>query len=326
MLERAPIDDSAIINVLEEQYGLVIKSLEFLPVGAAGWSYRAEIAAQGRWFVKLRQGKVYPPAVEIPVTLRQHLKTELLLPALPTRQGDLWAEKASFYLAVYPYLPGHNAMDVPLDNKNWQKIGAFFAGLHSAGKIPRLSDFLKVEKFNSDCQQIAPEVLNEALYKNHEGVALVLEKFIREKAAEIARIIERTRQLGQTLREKQPEMVLCHGDPNTSNIFVTETGDLYVLDWDEVMLAPPERDLMFFENEKNFWQGYDPTGQVKPDRTILAYYRYEWVVQELADFGEQVFWGDLALPTKEYALQKFCRLFEPGDIVEEAYQAEKYLN
>ncbi|MBN9393274.1 MAG: aminoglycoside phosphotransferase family protein [Chloroflexi bacterium] len=325
MLERASIDDSAIITVLEKEYGLKIDNFEFLPVGAAGWSYRAETAPQGRWFVKLRQGKVYPPAVEIPVVLRQSLKTELLLPALPTRQGDLWAETANFYLAVYPYLTGHNAMDLPLNDTNWQKIGRFFAGLHSAGKIPILSDFLKVEKFNSDCQQIAPEVLNEALHKNHEGVALILEKFIREKAAEITRIIARTRQLGQILREKQPEMVLCHGDPNTSNIFVTETGELYVLDWDEVMLAPPERDLMFFANEKNFWQGYDRAEWFVPDRTTLAYYRYEWVVQEIADFGEQVFWGDLTLPTKEDALQKFRQLFNPGDVVEEAYQAEKFL-
>lgn len=177
-------------------------------------------------------------------------------------------------------------MDKPLSERNWQKVGAFFTRMHVDAIWHSQNGLLKKENFNSACQKVAREVLVEALKEGHTGFRFELEKFIRERAAEVSRIIERTWQLGEALRERQPELVLCHGDPNTSNIFVTDHHKLYMLDWDEIMLAPPERDLMFFESAADFWQGYDPTGRYEPDLMALAYYHYEWVVQEIADFGE----------------------------------------
>ena len=84
--------------------------------------------------------------------------------------------------------------------------------------------------------------------------------------------------------------------------------------------------IWFFDGKPAFWEGYNLRDHYSPDLTTITYYRYEWVVQEIADFGEQIFWGDLAPSTKEHALRKFRQLFEAGNVVEEAYQAEKALN
>jgi Ser/Thr protein kinase RdoA (MazF antagonist) len=39
--------------------------------------------------------------------------------------------------------------------------------------------------------------------------------------------------------------VLCHADLHTWNVLVDSVGDLWIADWDEAVLAPRERDLMF---------------------------------------------------------------------------------
>ena len=58
----------------------------------------------------------------------------------------------------------------------------------------------------------------------------------------------------------------------------------------------------------------------------MAYYRYEWVVQEIADFGERVFLSpDIGTETKQAAVRGFKQLFRPGDVITSAYASETYL-
>jgi len=97
-----------------------------------------------------------------------------------------------------------------------------------------------------------------------------------------------------------------------------------VVDWDGLLLAPRERDLMFVTGEERtrFLEGYGPATL---DRTVLAYYRWEWVVQELADYGTRVLDDRLGEQTRRQAVTEFARLFAPGDVVEAARAADRRL-
>ena len=46
----------------------------------------------------------------------------------------------------------------------------------------------------------------------------------------------------QTVRAATTSWVLTHGEPHPGNLIRTENG-LRLVDWDTVLLAPPERDL-----------------------------------------------------------------------------------
>ena len=73
--------------------------------------------------------------------------------------------------------------------------------------------------------------------------------------------------------------------------------------------------------EKIFFEGY---GDTKVDWTAFAYYRYEWVVQEFGDYAARVFdMDDLGDETREDAVRGFHQLFDPGDVVDQAYAADK---
>jgi spectinomycin phosphotransferase len=99
---------------------------------------------------------------------------------------------------------------------------------------------------------------------------------------------------------------------------------MWIVDWDEIILAPKERDLMFViggigrdlvrAHETNgFLQGY---GDAAIDRLSLAYYRYAWAVQEMGAYAEDVFFSpDLGVQARANSVRAFIDIFAPGNIV-----------
>lgn len=76
-------------------------------------------------------------------------------------------------------------------------------------------------------------------------------------------------------------------------------------------------------SEAAFFRGY---GATAIDWRALAYYRYEWVVQELGEFGEAVFLShDVGDVTRADVVQRIIWLFGPDDVVAAAYAAEAHL-
>jgi len=94
------------------------------------------------------------------------------------------------------------------------------------------------------------------------------------------------------------------------NVLVGPSGEFVVVDWDETLLAPRERGLMFVDGGVGnldtegsaFYAGY---GEVDIDPLLIAYYRFDWIVQELADYGRRAFrMPDLGEETRAEAVGK----------------------
>jgi spectinomycin phosphotransferase len=98
-----------------------------------------------------------------------------------------------------------------------------------------------------------------------------------------------------------------------------------VVDWDEVIRAPKERDLMFLvggidarliepHETEWFFEGY---GDVAVDPLALSYYRHAWAVQDVGGYGERVFLTfDIGEESRSHAARILLGLFDPGGIVE----------
>ena len=103
------------------------------------------------------------------------------------------------------------------------------------------------------------------------------------------------------------------------------------MDWDETILAPRERDLMFVvgglrsglvapREETLFFAGY---GATAVDPLALAYYRCARAVSDLGYEGKQVcFRPDLGPDTRRAAVDLFMGLFRPGEIVALAFASD----
>jgi spectinomycin phosphotransferase len=138
-------------------------------------------------------------------------------------------------------------------------------------------------------------------------------------------LVGRVDRLGRQVAPKGLRRVLCHGDLHTWNVLVDSENHLWIVDWDEAVLAPRERDLMFVvggighglvrpHDTEWFLQGYGETGI---DPRLLAYYRTAWAVQDIAAYGEEVLLTPaLGQETRRAALEGLMDLFEPGNIVD----------
>ncbi|MDB5056881.1 MAG: aminoglycoside phosphotransferase [Chloroflexi bacterium] len=137
--------------------------------------------------------------------------------------------------------------------------------------------------------------------------------------------MERAEDLGRRLAGRALPFVLCHADIHIANVLLDAGGQVWIVDWDETMLAPKERDLMFVlgggisrswvgpRDEEVFLQGY---GETAVDSQAIAYYRTAWAVSDIGEYGMQVVARpDLGAVSRRAALDTFKGLFQPGQIV-----------
>ncbi len=163
-------------------------------------------------------------------------------------------------------------------------------------------------------------------------MAAKLTAFLRAKRAEVYDLLGRTERLSQALQDRSPEFVLCHADVHAGNVLIAADATLYIVDWDNPIWAPKERDLMFAgggqfgdactaqEEETLFYRGYGPT---TVDPRALAYYRYERIIEDIAAFGEQLLLSDAGGADREQALRYLTSNFLPNGTIAIAYQGDR---
>jgi spectinomycin phosphotransferase len=324
MLEKPNLSDEKIIASLRDHYGITA-AIEFLPIGndATAWVYRVVGEGGTAYFLKLKKGAVYEPSVTIPRFLKDNGIEQAVAP-LPTRDGQLWAAVESFALILYPFIDGQSGMEVGLSDAQWVELGGILRKMHAIQLPDSLAAQVQRETFTPRWGKLVRELdvkIPVMAYENPGSQALAA--FWLERAAEIRQIVERAEALGRMLQNRALPFVLCHTDIHTANVLVDRADNLHIVDWDQPILAPKERDLMFMLNtpgETLFFKGY---GETAVDWTAFAYYRYEWVVQELGDYGARMFlMDDLGDETRADSLRGFRQLFDPGDVVDEAYEAD----
>lgn len=115
-------------------------------------------------------------------------------------------------------------------------------------------------------------------------------------------------------------------DLHPANLLRDAAGRVFVIDWDEVMLAPRERDFIFVSKLQAdvFFQGY---GRVEIDWTALTYYLWERVVQDVIECAQNVFSGDnLGEESKADIVQLFRDILESrSSTLTAAYAAMDHL-
>jgi len=225
-----------------------------------------------------------------------------VIPPLATKTGQLWASLESFKAILYPYVDGHNGVEAKLSEDHWDQFGATIKMLHSTDIPAKITKDISRETFSSKWRETVKSFLvrieNEVF---EEPVAVKTSAFLKSKSSEIIKLVERAEELAITVQEQRLAYVLCHADMHGWNLMVDQENALYIVDWDTLIFAPPERDLMFVgagiwdsgltaaEEESLFYQGY---GQTKINQDAMAYYRFERIIQDIGDYCEYIFLSD----------------------------------
>lgn len=339
MLEKPQIDDHKLIDAVREHYGITVTALEFLPIGydANAGVYRTT-AGNSVYFLKVKRGAVDQLSVTIPRYLKAQGVEQVVAP-LPTITPDLWAQVDNFALLIYPFIEGEVGMDVGLTDSQWVEFGAILKRLHLTRLMPELMAQINKETFAPRDRhvQIIKRLQTDTRGSSYDNpIVRDFGAYWNSKREDIDQVYERTIELGQTLQKNVLDFVLCHADIHTANVLIGKDGGLHIVDWDQPILAPKERDLMFTVGgtigganvrgyDDAFLRGYGETAD-SINWLAMLYYRYEWIIQDLAEFGESILYSDVGDETKADAARLVRLTFEPGNLLDSARELDRSLS
>jgi spectinomycin phosphotransferase len=334
MLEKPALSDESISACLQAEYALPVSKIEFKPLGADFNSavYRVTAADGTPYFLKLRSGIFDDITVTLPQYLSQH-GLHQVIPPLPTSNGRLWADLQTFTAILYPFIAGRDGYEVALTERQWADFGAAMKKLHALQPPPALSDRLARETFTPFYRQKLKN-FNQQLESitSLDWIARELIEFLKLKRPAINALVQRADAYAQVLLSQPHDHVVCHADIHAANLLIPDENTFFIVDWDNPMLAPNERDLMFIGGSQGFtgttpkdevtwfYQGY---GAVEINHLALAYYRYERIIVDIAIYCEQLLLSSAGGADREESLGFLKSNFLPGGTIQTAEQADR---
>jgi spectinomycin phosphotransferase len=334
MREKPELPEILIASSIEQLYGLAVRRVSFLPLGydVNTAIYQVEAAGDQQYFLKLRKGVFQPITVELPKYLADRGIQAVMAP-LETQEGWLYGKMDTYVTILYPFIPGKNGYETRLTDPQWIQLGQTMRIIHAAQLPVELCRQISHERYDPQWRNSARFFLDQVKHDSFQDpIARLLAAFIQEKCELINHMIQRADELAQNLHNQPLEYVLCHNDAHPGNYHVTDTGDIYLVDWDTPIYAPRERDLMCFgggmsgdqpggREEHLFHQGY---GHIVVDQSALAYYRYERIIQDIAEFCKHILLTDAGGEDRAQSYQYLASSFLPGSLVEAAIHTDEH--
>jgi spectinomycin phosphotransferase len=284
MREPPGIAEEDLRACLQDQYDLGPVTLEFLPLGHdydAG-VYRAVSELGTAYLLKVTSRPLYEPRCLVPRYLNDQGIASVVAP-LRTRSGALWTMLSNWTVIVYPWISGDSSL-TGMTDEQWKQVGTIFKQIHQVMLPPIGFESLRKETFDPTeyIQWVRTFETQQAHAEDGDAVEQALRSSWVAHQSMIHTLLASLEKLAGVLQSRSLPFVICHGDLHARNLIRDDAGQVFVIDWDEVMLAPRERDFIFVRppHAAAFFQGY---GQAEIDWAALTYFLWERVVQDLIE-------------------------------------------
>lgn len=335
MIEKLSLSPQHIIDCLYAKYDIAVAKLIPLSLGADmnASVYKAETHDGPSYFVKLKHSHSYDISTAI-LSLLRASGIQQIIPPIKTIDGKLTQHIDDHTLTVYPFIDGQNGFCSNLSDDQWITLGKVLRQIHESDVPLSIKNQMRKETYSPKWREAV-----RSLYTHIDGnitgdeTALKLHAFMKEHRAIIHRLVNRAEFLSQKIQEQSPEFVLCHSDIHGGNVLIDGNGAIYIVDWDEPILAPKERDLMFIGGgvanvwnnpweEELFYKGY---GTININKAILSYYRHERIVEDIAVYGQALLLKTTGSEDRVEMYKQFMDMFEPNGVVDIAFKTDENL-
>ena len=334
MREKLPPSEALIVSCLHNAYGLEVTTLTLLPLGADlnASVYKAQTKNETPYFIKLKCGHQHEMSIAILELLHAAGIQQIILP-IKTLHGQSTQLIEGHTLIVYPFIEGENGFNHTLTGQQWMTLGKTLRQVHEIDVPVSLQKQVRKEGYSSKWRE-AVRLFYSQIEAEPAGdeFALQFVKVMKEKKALICHLVERAEELGQKLQNQASQFVLCHSDIHGGNVLIDKDGALYIVDWDEPIMAPKERDLMFIgggvanvwnkpHEEKLFYEGY---GKCDVQAALLSYYRCERIVEDIAHFIPELLLATAKSKNRQETYKHFVDMFESQGVVDRALNSTLY--
>lgn len=256
-----------------------------------------------------------------------HVK-EIIFP-VSSVDGKLIKQFNALQMIVYPFIEGFDGFQQVLTKNQWIKLGKTLKQIHTLTIPLALRKSLRTETYSPKWREIV-----KSLYSLIESntstnkMTVAFKSYYLNQFDSINRLVNSAEALVKQIQFNAQDYVLCHADVHAGNILMTSDESFYIIDWDDPMMAPKERDLMFIGGGVgNVWNlsaevayFYEGYGEVLIDKTILSYYRHERIIEDIALYGLDLLSSNQSDQSKRVSLEHFKSMFERNGVVDIAFQ------
>lgn len=332
-MTEIPLPEQRILDCLEIHYGIEGVTLTFLPIGADMHAslYKAQTQDLTSYFVKIKRGQNQDISAIILELLHNAGVQEIITP-IPTLDGQLTQRFDDLTLIVSPFIEGQDGFHQFLTKDQWIRLGKTMRQIHDINVPLSIQAMVRREVYSPKWRQIVRSLYS--LIETEGGgdlFAIKLSTFMKQHAATLYQLVDRAEQLAQKIQNQSPKFVLCHADIHGGNVLIDKDDNIYIVDWDDPVMAPRERDLMFIgggvnnvwnkpHEEECFYKGY---GKTEVNRTLLAYYRFERIVEDIAVYAQELLFPTLGDQNRQKLYEEFISQFEPQGVIEIAFKTDE---
>lgn len=325
---KQPIREQEITGLLKIYYGIDSQAVQFISGGADinALIYKADEKFNS-YFVKLKYDNHDEINLSIIRLLHDSGVQEIILP-VHTLEGKLFQQLDRFRIVVYPFIHAPNGFTQNLTAKQWKQLGKALRKIHDTPVPTLIQKQLRKETYSSKWREMVRSFYSKIAFNSSDDkITTDFKFFFNQNIDKIHRLVDSAEELSKKIQPNLDKYVLCHSDVHAGNVLIASDNSIYIVDWDEPMLAPKERDLMFIGggvgniwNEPQeipyFYEGY---GKTNIDETILSYYRHERIVEDIALYGKDLLSHDQSDESRLEMFKHFKDLFDPNGVVEIAF-------
>ena len=230
-VKRSDEYKNRLLDYIRNEYGIEAVSITPAKRGFYGETWRLD-AVDTSYFLKLVYPAVHKPVYARSFSLVQHLcdhGIDFISRVVKTANGKLFTQFDGAILGVFDWIDGENVQNDKTKVQEYRMLAKVYTVSPIGISIPQ-EDFSgnSVDKFFEQWKTLQDKQLCSLFEKNRTK--------IEHRAARLKRF-------SSLCRGDTTHFVITHGDAGGN---VIETGNrYYIVDWDNAVLAPIERDAWF---------------------------------------------------------------------------------
>ncbi|CZG06980.1 aminoglycoside O-phosphotransferase APH(9)-Ia [Legionella pneumophila] len=328
---RNNIPDQHLIALLKVYYGIDIHTVQLIVGGADmnAFGYKAD-SESNSYFVKLKYGHHDEINLSIIRLLHDSGVKEIVFP-INTLEANLFQQVDHVKIIVYPFIDAPNGFTKNLTEKQWKQLGKILRQIHETSVPTPIQQRLRKETYSPKWREMVRSFYSQIGFdKSDDQITTDFKSFFNKNIDLIHQLVNSSEELSKKIQPDFEKYVLCHSDIHAGNVLVIDEESIYIIDWDEPMFAPKERDLMFIGGGiGNVWNKphqidyfYEGYGKTSVDKTILSYYRHERIVEDIAVYGHDLLSRDQNAQSRLESFKHFKSMFDPNDVIEIAFASD----
>ncbi|MFZ0545017.1 MAG: phosphotransferase [Candidatus Promineifilaceae bacterium] len=271
-------------SILQENYHLNITAITDAPRQFVAYTFFITADSQ-KFFCKIIDKPRFIPRViqSLPPLDNLHqLGFSKIAYPIPTVSKGLYLKFGDILVVLFNYInaPQNYAYDNVV-------FGQTLAELHNLTE--QLSATIPPETFQFGDESVFRHRLGKIVTSNPDTPAsLALKELTVKNHDNLLFFYDTFLSLGEKCRDTKWQMVITHGDA-PGNILVKSPQDIYLVDWDDLLLAPAERDLWFLLGRNELLDGYlsvRPNYEINQD--AVNYYLFNRYFNDLVEYWDEI--------------------------------------